>query len=126
MRRYYSYTEGNGPFHVWGENLPKYERRIFEGRVEYPEPVAPQGASSVYTDRLYQWDAQKHDDLCRKHFGNESQHWHERTPEQTSAFLSDYLDKPVQAVACWQVNHAANGHPIWLLFYRPVNPESTA
>lgn len=120
---YYSYTQGNGPFHVWGENPPRIHPMLAQamrGRdVEPEELVMPDKAQTVYSDRLLQWDSEKHDALCRKHFGNEGQDWHGRTPELIGAFLSDYMGKPVKAVALWQYNNAASGYPIWLIFFRP-------
>lgn len=45
---------------------------------------------SVYTDRLHQWDYKKHNELLKKHFGNQSQHWDNRDPKKIEAFLNDY------------------------------------
>jgi hypothetical protein len=129
MSRYYSYTEGNGPFHIWGEGAnPRGISWDFERqRMIHPHPASPEGTESVYTDRLWQWDHEKHDALCLKHFGNEGQYWNDRDPGKVSAFLSDYLGKPVALAAVWQYNHASSGFPIWLLFYRaPVPAEANA
>ena len=125
MYPYFPYTLGNGPFHVWGENPPAFSRTVRRAAGgAAPELVMPAGAQTVYTDRLRQWDDQKHDELCRKHFRTTGQDWNGRTPEQVGAFLSDYLGRPVEAVACWQYNHAVSGYPVWLLFFRSLDPEA--
>lgn len=120
---YYSYTAGNGPFHVWGENPPAFPLKALAAGAA-PKLVMPADAQTVYTDRLRQWDEAKHDALCQQHFGTTGQNWNARTPEQISAFLSDYLGRPVEAVACWQYNHAMSGYPIWLLFFRSLQDDT--
>lgn len=79
---------------------------------------------SVYTDRLYQWDAKKHNALCRKHFGNEGQYWAERDTDQIQAFLRDYFGAP-ELVLCEVQEHCnqATGYPCWYFAYQktPAN-----
>ena len=48
--------------------------------------------SSVYSDRLCQWDMKKHNQLCLKHFGDEAQYWANRNPKLIEAFLQDWND----------------------------------
>lgn len=74
--------------------------------------------STIYTDRLLQWDWDKHNRLCRKHFGDEGQYWDKRDPEKIQAFLSDWHGKPVILVANIQYVNISNGYPVWRLdFY---------
>ena len=74
---------------------------------------------SVYTDRLFQWDSQKHNMLCMKHFGNQGQHWSERDASKIEAFLRDYLDAP-NLVLCEVQEHCnhGSGFPCWYLAFR--------
>jgi hypothetical protein len=74
---------------------------------------------SVYTDRLYQWDPKKHDDLCTKHFGNCGQYWDYRSVDKIQDFLRDYLDAP-ELKLCEVQEHCnqATGYPLWFFSYR--------
>lgn len=69
---------------------------------------------TVYSDRLYQWDYKKHNDLCQKHFGNQGQYWGSRRPEQIEAFLRDYIDDQT-IVLCRIEKHEnrATDYPVW-------------
>lgn len=79
---------------------------------------------SVYTDRLFQWGPEKHDQLCIKHFGDRSQYWGSRSVSAIQAFLRDYLDAP-ELVLCEVQEHCnqATGYPCWFLAYRK-HPDS--
>jgi hypothetical protein len=57
------------------------------------------------------WD--KHNELCRKHFGNEGQYWHDRPTDKIQAFLSDWVGKPVILIALIQYCNVSNGYPHW-------------
>jgi hypothetical protein len=74
---------------------------------------------TVYTDRLLQWDREKHDRLSRQHFGNESQmSWSAREPAKVEAFLRDYLGYP--ALRLLQIEehcNQASGYPVWRFDY---------
>ena len=73
---------------------------------------------TVYSDRLYQWDSKKHDELCTKHFGNTGQYWDNRKPEEIEAFLRDYCNEP-KIVLCRIEQHEnrATGYPLWRIDY---------
>lgn len=82
-------------------------------------PGKPNG--SVYSDRLMQWDFEKHDELCKKHFGNTGQYWNGRDPKKIEEFLRDYLGYPT-LVLCEIVEgcNESNGYPWWcFLFMAP-------
>lgn len=74
---------------------------------------------SLYTDRLYQWDSAKHNELCLKHFGNVGQYWGDRAPAKIQEFLRDYLGKP-NLVLCEIQEHcnASSGYPCWYFSYQ--------
>lgn len=72
---------------------------------------------TIYTDRLYQWDHEKHDRLCKKHFGDTGQVWRYRDPEAIEAFLCDWLDKEVEIVTIEPQIHQARGYKLCRIDY---------
>lgn len=82
--------------------------------------------STVYTDRLTQWDFAKHDRLCQKHFGNRGQYWDGRSPKLTEAFLRDWYDDPeLILTAIIEYCNVATGYPCWRLDFK-CEPKPTA
>ncbi len=76
---------------------------------------------SVYTDRLLGWDYDKHNELCRKHFGNRGQYWNDREPEKIQAFMRDWTDnQELVLVRVEEHCNAATGYPVWhFAYYKP-------
>lgn len=72
----------------------------------------------VYSDRLYQWNPTKYNQLCRKHFGNEGQFWNNRQPEKIEQYLSDYLEKEVKLTQIKQTENVSTGYPIWIFRFK--------
>ena len=80
--------------------------------------------NTIYTDRLLQWDYEKHNELCEKHFGNRGERWDKRSPSDIEDFLIDYLGKNVILVANIQYVHLGSGFPLWRLdFYEAPEGE---
>lgn len=111
------------------ENLKK-------GRYAYPYTYDPfliffnekatQGATgTIYTDRLLQWDYEKHNLLCKKHFGNEGQYWHDREAKKIEAFLCDWTGKKIVLVANIQYVNMSSGYPQWRFDYYEVEEENS-
>ncbi len=77
-----------------------------------------EAAHTVYSDRLHQWDSKKHNELCKKHFGDESQYWSGRKPQLIESFLKDYLDDE-SVVLCKIEEHEnqSSGYPLWRFDY---------
>ena len=48
--------------------------------------------NTIYTDRLLQLDYTRHNQLCMKHFNDESQYWSHRYPNKIEAFLRDWCN----------------------------------
>jgi hypothetical protein len=89
---------------------------------EFVKWKAPGGLvekSGTYSDRLYQQDSKKHDELCLKHFGNKGQYWDQRSPAKIEAFLIDYLDcfEDVKLVRICEGCNQATGYPYWRFDY---------
>lgn len=77
-----------------------------------------EATGGVYTDRLLQWDWDKHNALCRKHFGDEGQYWSDRDPELIEAFLRDWTENPnLRLIYVLQCCNQSSGFPLWYLAY---------
>ena len=50
---------------------------------------------------------------AKKHFGDTGQNFDNRTNEEIEAFLSDYLDRPVQLLSIDKVADVNRGFPVW-------------
>lgn len=86
----------------------------------FNEEAKKEATDSIYTDRLLQWDWEKHNKLCRKHFGNEGQYWSQRDPKKIEAFLCDWTGKRIVLVANIQCVNVSNGYPLWRLDFYSV------
>lgn len=75
---------------------------------------------SAYSDRIYQWNHEKHDTLCMKHFGNKGQYWDNREVNKIQDFLRDYFDSPELVLTkITEYCNQATGYPCWLFsFYK--------
>jgi hypothetical protein len=76
---------------------------------------------AVYSDRLLQWDYNKHNELCEKYFGNKGQLWSNRDPKLIESFLCDYMGKPIKLTKIDKTENRATGYPIWIFFYREIS-----
>lgn len=67
-----------------------------------------------YSDRLLEWDWDKHNELCRKHFGDDGQRWDNREPEKIEAFLRDFHGIPdLKLIRIMQGANQSSGYPYW-------------
>lgn len=74
--------------------------------------------STVYTDRLLQFDYEKTNRLMQKHFGNTGHYWNDRAPEKIEAFLRDWNEAPdLKLIAVIEYCNQATGYPVWRLDY---------
>jgi hypothetical protein len=82
------------------------------------DEVDSANASTVYTDRLMQFDYQKTNRLMQKHFGNTGHDWNDRAPEKIEAFLRDWNEAPdLKLIAVIEYCNQASGFPVWRLDY---------
>jgi len=83
----------------------------------FNEKAKKEAIDSIYTDRLLQWDYDKHNLLCEEHFGDKGQLWDKRSPKKIAAFLSGWTGKKVVLVANIQYVNLSSGYPLWRLDY---------
>lgn len=73
---------------------------------------------TIYSDRLLQWDYEKHNKLCKKHFGDEGQYWDKRDPKLIEEFLRDWTGKPnLRIIFIMEYCNQATGYPCWRFDY---------
>lgn len=73
----------------------------------------------LYSDRLFQWDPKKYNQICRDVFDNEGQYWNSRSPKDTEKFLQLYLDDPTVTLQ-WIIEgcNPGSGFPYWVFGYK--------
>lgn len=107
---------------LYAENFAEGRKTKFTHPYSY-DPIVQYRASgesngTIYTDRLLQWDFEKHDKLCVKHFGNTGQYWDNREPEKIEAFLRDWCDdRGLMLIQVTEYCNQATGYPTWRLDY---------
>lgn len=78
---------------------------------------------TVYSDRMFQWDSKKYNELCDKHFGNQSQYFYEdRSHESVEKFLIEYISKDIILQRIVRYVNASNGFPYWRFDYYEQKP----
>jgi hypothetical protein len=76
--------------------------------------------SSVYSDRMKQWDGEAFKKACATVWPENPscQSFHSRSPEDINKFLNLYLNKEVKLTAILQGCNASNGYPYWLFVFK--------
>ena len=69
----------------------------------------------LYSDRIFQWDHEKASECWKKHIRGR---WEHATPKEISAFLSEYLERPVVATALAEGCNASNGYPYFIVWLK--------
>jgi hypothetical protein len=78
---------------------------------------------TIYTDRMLQWDYERHNALANKHFGNEGQRWDIRPVEQVRDFLRDWVgDQSLEIVLIEEQCNQATGYPAWRIDFHVLSP----
>lgn len=73
---------------------------------------------TIYTDRLYQWDFSRANELQDKHFGSRSQYWDRFQPKDIEAFLRDWCNDPeLELIKIVEYCNVSTGYPTWRLDY---------
>ena len=90
----------------------------YDGFVTWRGGKNKEANNTIYSDRLWQWDYKKADKLCIKHFGDKSQYFGNRTPEQIEAFLRDFTDNPnLKLIFIMEYCNQSSGYPLWRFEY---------
>ena len=94
------------------------ERFTFYSPTQYDSGET--GTDTIYSDRLYQWDSSKYNQLCKKHFGNEGQSFFGRETSKIQDFLSEYLGKNIEICRIEQLENQSNGYPYWRFDFKYI------
>lgn len=78
----------------------------------------------VYSDRLYQWNPKKYNELRKKHFNDIAQLWDNSDIEKIEDFLSDYFEKKVKLLKVLRGENQSTGYPYWVFGYDEVEGQS--
>ncbi len=90
----------------------------YDGFVVWRSDKKAKCTGTIYSDRLLQWDFDKHDRLCQKHFGNRGQYWRDRAPKLIEAFLRDWTGNPnLRLILVMEYCNQASGYPCWRFDY---------
>lgn len=74
--------------------------------------------ATIYSDHLYHWDAEKHDALSQKHFGNDRQYWDDRDGKKIQAFVRDWCnDQALELTRVTEYCNVSTDFPTWRLDY---------
>lgn len=116
MLYYFICVDENGDF---VKRTPSEYPYSYDGHVIAGDVTGMKGDDTVYTDRLLQWNRKKHDNLCKKHFGDEGQDWRDRHMDKVQDFLRDWNDNPkLEVIRVMQYCNASNGYPLWRIDYK--------
>lgn len=99
---------------------PMTHRYSYDPYVTWRHPSIDhkQANGGVYSDRLRQYDYDKHEKLLKKHFGNQGQIWSSRDPKLIEAFLRDFNDdQSITLLYVLQGCNQSNGFPYWYFGY---------
>lgn len=121
--------EASGPYGLSFE-VDENGRPVERSKMQFPYSYSPfvvwrkagttgPGEHAVYSDRLFQWDSNKHDSLCLKHFGDRGQMWSSRSPAAIEAFLRDYFGRQdLELQLVMEGCNVASGYPYGVFYYR--------
>ena len=95
--------------------------------VQYRNGDNEEITNTVYSDRLYQWDPQKFNSLCRKYFGNTGQSFGTKPNSLIEKFLADYFGNPnLKLIVKMEGANMSSGYPYWVFCTgsKEINNES--
>lgn len=70
-------------------------------------------SGSAYSDRMYVWNSDKFNKAYLEVFGNNSQSFDGRKPEQIELFLKKYYKKTLCLIEVRRWVNRSNGFPLW-------------
>ena len=88
---------------------------------EYVVEGAHEPNSSMYADRMHQWDHEKYTQSKINIFGNVSDYFEERTMAQIEKFICEYLGKEVELYSMIITENRSSGYPMYCFrFFDPT------
>ena len=97
------------------------------GEVIQYENNSIESNSSVYSDRMWQWNPEKFNSLSLKYFGDTGQHFYENRPiKLVESFLCEYLSKEIKLARITRHKNVSNGDSLWLFDYHEQKPVQEA
>lgn len=111
--------------------LDAYGNELERTKAEYPYSYSPitlykkslpvndtRKIHTAYSDRLRQRDFKRHNELCKKYFGNESDNWDNRNRKDIESFLRDWTNnQELILVQIIEYCNESNGYPYWRFDY---------
>lgn len=86
----------------------------YDAFITYRNGKNEEATSTIYSDRLLQWDYTRYNELSLKHFGDTAQIWFNREPEKIEAFLKDWTgDINLKLIFIMEGCNVSNGFPYW-------------
>jgi hypothetical protein len=111
----------HGPIDEHGNQVKRTKQShpySYDGFILHRFGPNSEATSTIYSDRLLQWDWDKHNRLCMKHFGDERQYWNNRDPKKIEAFLRDWCEDPeLKLIFIMEYCNQASGYPCWRFDY---------
>lgn len=114
--------------------VDEHDNPVERSKEEYPysydgfvqERVLPnsEATSTVYSDRLLQWDYELTRKLMKKHFKDTGideggDWWNNRSAESIQGFLRERLNKPnLLVVLVMEYCNVSTGYPVWRIDYK--------
>lgn len=99
----------------------------YRSKAEYPYSYDPitifskraqrKGDHAAYSDRMYQWDADKFNKTAYAIWNNMGQYFEHRTPTDIERWLCLYFDRPVELIHIEEHCNQATGYPVWFFVY---------
>ncbi len=86
----------------------------YDGFVTHRLGKNEEANSTVYSDRLWQWDYGKYEACVKKVFGDHRQMFYDATPDQIERLLRLYYnDDSIRVILIMEYCNVSNGYPVW-------------
>lgn len=84
-----------------------------------------EATTTIYSDRLLQWNYKNTRRLLHKHFyngemGSDGDYYNGRSAYKISKFLSEWFRKKVKVVLVMEGCNVSNGYPYWIFWIRDL------
>lgn len=73
---------------------------------------------SVDSDRLFEWDSDKYNEISKLVFGNTGQNFRNRHPAEIQNFLQRYFGRRLLITGIMECCNLSNGYPYWTFYYK--------